>query len=140
MLMASVSRAIVLHHRITAELRCARAALAAERFRMRTARLPNALDELVPALLDEVPLDPFDAQPLRFKITDDGVVIYSIGENRGDDGGDVALRPKLGQRSMDVGFRLNPKPNQRPMDVGFRLNRLDRRGIVILEDPPPADE
>ena len=91
---------------------------------MNTGRLPSSIEELVPDYLQAVPSDPFNGEPMRFVVTDDGIVIYSVGEDGEDDGGVVALqetRPRL-------------------PDVGFRLLRPDRRGLLILDEPPPDDE
>lgn len=63
------------------------AAMAVERYRLKHDRLPNTLAELVPTYLDAVPIDPFDGQPVRYRQTDNGFVVYSIGSNLKDDGG-----------------------------------------------------
>lgn len=124
MLLPSLSRAVVLHLRITSELQCARLAVAAERFRMSQQRLPASLDELVPEFIEAVPRDPFDGQPMRFAATEHGIVIYSINENGVDDGG-IVVRQKI-------------KPYVR--DVGFRLFRPEHRGIFLTEEPAPTDD
>jgi hypothetical protein len=72
---------------IVARLRAARTALAVERFRLATRRLPSALAEIAPRYLPELPLDPFDGRPLRYKILEKGFALYSIGANKLDDGG-----------------------------------------------------
>ena len=123
-LIPSLQRAMTLHVKSTAHLHCALAAVAAERFRLNTGRLPNSPNELVPDYIDEWPTDPFDGQPMRFAVTDDGIVIYSMDENAIDDGGSVA--PVEGET--------------RPRDVGFRLFRLDRRGLLIIEDNTNPNE
>ena len=123
-LFPGLERAVTLHVRSTAHIDCARAGVAAERFRLNTGRLPNSPDELVPDYLDEWPTDPFDGQPMRFVITDDGIVIYSVNENATDDGGSVT--PVKGE--------------DRPRDVGFRLVQLERRGLLILEENTNPDE
>lgn len=70
------------------------AALAVERYRRANAgQLPASLDALVPAFLDRVPADPFDDAPIRFARRDDGYVIYAIGRDGKDDGGDIAPGP-----------------------------------------------
>jgi hypothetical protein len=125
-MMPSLSRAVVLSTKITAQLECALAGLAAERFRLATGQLPKSLEELVPQYLPGVPNDPFDAIPLHLKTTDDGIVIYSIDDNLIDDGGDVAQRPST-------------KDRKRAPDVGFRLFRPDRRGLLLVDDPPPDE-
>jgi ABC-type Na+ efflux pump permease subunit len=88
------------------ELRCAVAALAAERFRRRRGRWPERLDDLVPDFLDKVPADPFDGAPLRLRRLPDGLVIYSAGSDGQDDGGDVQTIPGVNEDGKDVGFRL----------------------------------
>jgi len=70
-----------------ATLRTARAALAVERYRQAEGGLPGGLADLVPRFLAEVPEDPFDEQPLRYKVIDGGYMVYSIGPDQADDGG-----------------------------------------------------
>lgn len=62
-------------------------ALAAERHRLGRGRLPDAVDQLVPGYLAAVPEDPFDGAPLRYRRTERGFVVYSVGEDGRDDGG-----------------------------------------------------
>jgi len=123
-LMPSLSRSVVLNTKITAQLECTLAGLAAERFRLATGQLPKSLEELVPQYLPGIPNDPFDGKSLRFTTTADGIVIYSIDENQVDDGGDVPQR-------------LPMKDRKRVLDLGFQLFRLDRRGVLLVDDPPP---
>jgi hypothetical protein len=92
-------------HDARAELRCAAAALAAERYRLAEGRWPEGLDALVPRYLAAVPADPFDGRPLRLKRLPEGVVLYSIGPDGTDDGGVVDhKRPQA--PGTDVEFRL----------------------------------
>lgn len=102
-----------------AHTRSAAVGVACERFRQRTGRWPNALTELAPDLLREVPLDPFDGKPLRYARTADGVVIYSVGLDGTDDSG----TPR------------DDRPDHRGTDVVFRLYEPDKRGL-----PPPPEE
>jgi len=64
------------------------AALAVERHRQSNdSALPEKLSQLQRQPLSVVPLDPFDGQPLRYRKLESGYVIYSIGSDRSDDGG-----------------------------------------------------
>jgi len=65
----------------------ARTALAIERFRLATGKIPAQLTDLVPKYLDQAPLDPFDGQPLRYRRTEPGYVLYSVREDGRDNGG-----------------------------------------------------
>jgi hypothetical protein len=87
------------------------AALAIERFRRANAgQPPRSLEDLVPAYLAAVPLDPFDGNPLKYKADAGGYVIYSVDRNRADDGGvlyghgtGVAVRAP---ERVDLGIRV----------------------------------
>ena len=50
-------------------------------------KLPNQLSDLVPTFLPVVPSDPFDGKPLRYKTLAKGYVVYSVGDDREDNGG-----------------------------------------------------
>ena len=68
--------------------RLAVTALALQRFRLFRGNYPEALDELVPALLPQRPIDFMDGKPLRYRPTDGNhFVLYSVGLDCIDDGG-----------------------------------------------------
>src|SRR5262245_24770697 len=94
-------------------LRCAAAALAAERYRRDHGRWPEELGDLKADYPRGVTLDPYDNQPLRFKNDGEGIVIWCLGMDRKDDGGDRAT--------------LNTY--KEGTDVGFRLWDVDKRGV-----------
>jgi hypothetical protein len=78
---------------VTATLRCSRASLAVERYRLANGALPDSLDALVPKFLNAVPTDPFNGQPLRYKRLAAGYVVYSVGEDGVDNGGTEGYGP-----------------------------------------------
>ena len=96
--------------------RCARVAVAIERFRRDHAgALPEALSALTPAYIDELPEDPLSGAPLRFSRQADAYLVYSIGPNGRDDRGDVASELHTAQgrgwgrrviRGTDIGVRV----------------------------------
>ena len=103
--------------RSQAQLRSTIAAIAAERYRLKHDAWPRGLDDLVKeGLLKEVYTDPYDGKPLRFKRTPTGIVIYSVGYNKVDNGGTLN----------------RADPRAAGSDIGFEL--WDRRGL-----PPPPD-
>jgi hypothetical protein len=101
-------------HRNQAKLRCLCAALAAELYRQSKGDWPDSLDRLTPNLLAAVPLDPYDGAPLRCHRLADGIVIYSVGADREDNGGtfdpEQPTRPgaDIGVRLWDVKHRRQP--------------------------------
>jgi hypothetical protein len=107
MLMPALQRTYQLEMRHIANRRVAHTALAVERYRLAQGTLPKALDELVPTYLDEVPIDPFDGQALRYTLLAKGYVVYSMGEDGSDDGGterDKENRHPDGTPQWDVTF------------------------------------
>ncbi len=73
--------------RVDAQVDCARVALAIERYRLAKGSLPKELADLAPRYIDKVPIDPFDGKPVRYKLTDPGYIVYSIGDDGTDEGG-----------------------------------------------------
>jgi hypothetical protein len=114
LLLPAVGKIAAAAQRDRALISCTLAALAAERFRLANKRWPNKLDELCPQFLPKVLVDPYDGKPLRLANRDDGIVIYSIGGD-GEDNGGEPLMP-------------NPTPTE-PGDLGIRLWNPDRRRL-----------
>lgn len=113
--------------RSQATVRCAIMALAAERYRLAKGHWPDSLSALVPEFVGKVATDPYDGAPLRYRRLADGVVIYSVGPDKTDDGGTLDRTNPL-RAGTDLGFRL--------WDVAQR--RQPPRPPVPEEPPPPG--
>ena len=101
-----------------AVLRCMLIAIAAERHRLRHGAWPGSTAELVSAFLPELPLDPFNGQELRYKRLPDGIVIYSVGADGTDEGGQISPTPTQ-QSATDIGVRLwDVRHRRQPPPVG----------------------
>jgi hypothetical protein len=61
--------------------------LAIERYRLAEKKLPETLEDLVPAYLPEVYVDPFDGKPLKYRQDDPGYRVWGVGEDGIDNGG-----------------------------------------------------
>jgi hypothetical protein len=93
-----------------AHIRVAQLVLAIERFRLaNNGKLPDQLSSLVPTYLDKTPVDPFDGQPIRYKRTDKGYVVYSIGADEKDDGGAERIPNAPKGSPEDVTFIVDGK-------------------------------
>ena len=76
-----------------------RTGIALERHRLAHGGHPEALAALVPEFLTEVPLDPCDGQPLRYRLQSDGSpVVWSIGIDGIDEGGKPHRNREKGDR------------------------------------------
>jgi hypothetical protein len=96
MMLPSLARVATRFAAFEARRRAALVSVAVERYRRgHQGRLPENLAALVPEFLQQVPMDPFDGQPLRFRTLSKGYVIYSVGRDRHDDGGKE--RPEKGE-------------------------------------------
>ncbi len=87
-----------------ARVASARAAVAVEIYRKRHGEYPDTLDALVPSILPEAPIDPFDGQPMRYIKEDGRVAVYSVGKNLRDDGG--SAEPDTYGYPPDIVFTL----------------------------------
>jgi len=58
-------------------------------YQKKIGRYPTSLDEVVAAgYLQKLPMDPYSDKPLIYEKTKDSFVLYSIGLNFKDDGGE----------------------------------------------------
>lgn len=72
------------------------AAIALKRYQLRHGSWPADLKTLVPEFVSQMPRDPMDGLPLRYRRNEDGTfTLYSIGRNGTDDGGDPGSAASL---------------------------------------------
>ena len=72
----------------------ARVACALERYHLAHGTYPETLDVLAPQFIEKLPHDIIGGQPLHYRRTSDGkFLLYSVGWNETDDGGQVVLKP-----------------------------------------------
>jgi hypothetical protein len=88
-----------------AQVRCLMTVLAVERYRRDKGDWPARLDDLAPKLLKKVPLDPYDGKPLRYVRVADGVIVYSVGADGIDNGGNIDRTNPVAP-GTDIGFQL----------------------------------
>lgn len=91
LMMPSGSRAALHGEWRRAERDAVQVAIALELYRRRHGEYPTALEQMVPALLPQVPPDRFTGQPVRYRIANGSLAVYSVGVDRDDDGGRAAL-------------------------------------------------
>lgn len=71
----------------------ARVACALERHRLAEGRYPDSLEALAPRFIASLPPDVISGEPLKYEHAPDGTfVLYSVGWNGADDGGELAVR------------------------------------------------
>lgn len=92
MLMPALGRAIDARDAIDCDLAGTIIMLALEQYRAQTGQYPDSLEELTPAILEEIPSDPFSANGFVYRtLANDaagrGYVLYSIGADGVDNNG-----------------------------------------------------
>lgn len=88
-----------------AYLRCTVTAFAAERYRRDQGTWPETIDKFCPDYLPVLPTDPFDGEELRLRRIEDGIVIYSVGQDKVDNNGNID-REHPNVPGVDIGVRL----------------------------------
>ena len=77
-------------------------AIALKRFQLKHGNYPAQLSELAPEFLPSVPVDPYDGKPLRYHPNADGTfLLYCVGEDGVDDGGDPNLPVGITSSSLN---------------------------------------
>ncbi len=109
-MLPAIGRSAMVAESATQRRDAALTAIALELHRRRHGRYPARLDDLVPNFLPALPIDRFDGQPLRYLLTDDGPLLYSVGADRIDDGGAAPVNEEDAQRVAPYWFRIPADP------------------------------
>jgi hypothetical protein len=102
--------------RAVARQRCLICAIAAERHRKLVGEYPTSLNDIdvelfAPTIQQSADTtDPFNGQPLKYSVTAEGVLIYSVGRDMTDDGGKVSSDHPRQQPDVGVLLRTRNPP------------------------------
>lgn len=106
-----------------AEFKATLVAVAGERYRLKTGRFPTSWSDLHPDYIPENVIDPFADRPMMMRSLPDAWVVYSLGPNEHDDGGERLstyyawwYRPDYRQwKGENLGIRvMSPGQRQQP--------------------------
>jgi hypothetical protein len=109
----TVTQNAIFQFRVTAYGRLMATDLAIREFQAANGRWPASLNELVPNYLAAVPKDPFSDEPLRYRADGKSFVVYSIGQDRRDDGGKFGNHQQSifeAGYDLDIDTMLRPQP------------------------------
>ena len=82
-----------------------RVGIALKRHKSAHGSYPATLAEIDPQFLAETLLDPFTGQPLVYRLESNGFILYSLGENRLDDGGIEENQDNRKSKVFDIVWR-----------------------------------
>lgn len=111
--------------RTRAQLLTASAAVACERFRQKTGRWPESLDEIPADILPPLPPDPYTGGPIQLRRVADGVLVFCQAD-------DLHLTART----------VEPGEDRDPLDGigrGWKLWDPDRRGVMRPANEPLPD-
>lgn len=92
-------------------MKLAEAACALERYHLAHGEFPEKLEQLSPQFIATVPLDPMVNQPFHYRRTDDGwFLLYSVGLNGTDDGGEMKSDDKKDKDDKDWPWPVPTRP------------------------------
>jgi hypothetical protein len=94
--------------RAEAEYQVQRLSVALMIFEQDEGSFPSALDQLVPGVIPEVPVDPFSGKPYVYRNNDGRFVVYSLDQNMVDDNGMSST--EVGRDKGDIVFSFTAKP------------------------------
>ena len=144
-LAANFDRAIERSYELRTEAKALVSIIALLRHKNDKAYYPENLQELVTtAYLGELPMDPWSDKPLVYSKTDEGFILYSVGRNFEDDGGEL-VRDYDGRVGMWVGegdavFWPAPKP-ETPEERNERVEKeWDKTRTIRFFGPCPHSE
>lgn len=86
-LLPSLLRSVDAYDRMATRCTLATIARDLRAYKVAHGAFPDILDELVPEYLASVPIDRFSGNPLCYRKAGEGFAVYSVGNNRTDDGG-----------------------------------------------------
>jgi hypothetical protein len=91
LIVANVNRAALTAVRTETLRRLTVTAIAIKRYELKSQQAPPDLAALVPEFLAAEPIDPMSGGPMRYRVTESGWVLYSVGEDGVDNNGDASL-------------------------------------------------
>jgi hypothetical protein len=113
MLLPTLTRACVISERLRAQMMLTRIAIALRLHMLENKNQPaESLSSLEPAFAPDELIDPFSGKKFRYRADGEGWILYSVSENRMDDGGKT--KP---DRLWDLDYVLQfPPPDAKPFE------------------------
>jgi hypothetical protein len=139
MFLPAVSAATNAEDRANAVMQLTQLAAALAEHRAAHGEYPVKLDQLVPGVLDKLPLDIHTASPFIYRRDGDGYLVYSAGDNGKDDGGSNERMNILAGRSNDDDASQTVAETAQPLIPAgaddFSI-RLPRQALELPKIPP----
>ena len=141
LMMISNNSVIEFERRTNTTLQITRLAATLAVYRAEHGGYPEKLDDLVPSLLDKLPVDLYNAKPFMYKRTDDGYLLYSAGRNGQDDNGSNKSYNNFEGQNVNDLQKLKPAQFSDIPDGADDISiRLPRPMLKLPDSPVPPSE
>jgi hypothetical protein len=121
------------------KLELTRLAAALAVYRADQGEYPADLSALVPAVLPQLPTDLYTGKPFVYHRTQDGYILYSLGENGIDDGGSHQLHSILaGQTATELNLTDEELAKRIPGNADDHALRVPRPKFQLPKPASPA--
>jgi type II secretory pathway pseudopilin PulG len=128
----ALNAAIEAEDRQNTTLELTRLAVALAVYRAEHGSYPESIDQLVPAVLERLPVEVFSGKPFVYKRSADGFLLYGVGVNGVDEGGSNERYRVLNGQSIDDLDEAEAESQQSQIPTG-----ADDNSILV---PRPAFE
>jgi hypothetical protein len=86
---------------VETRIRQARIACAIQRYALTEKTLPSSLNQVLPHYLERIPVDIVNGEPMRYRSNGKDYVLWSIGWNEKDDGGEASSGEQSPEKKLD---------------------------------------
>jgi hypothetical protein len=132
LLLPALNAATAAEDRANATIQLTQLAAALAAYRATNGKYPEKLDDLMPTILDKLPVDLYNSAPFIYRRDNDGYLLYSTGENGADDGGSSIYLSRLqGVQIDDSNSELHSKIPSGSDDISI----LQPRPPIKLRKP-----
>jgi hypothetical protein len=103
---------------------------------------PGSLDELLPNLVERLPVDVFGGKPFVYKRSADGYLLYGTGANGVDDGGSHETHRVLNGQKLDLldEAEADKLQSEIPMGADDISIRVPRPAFELPKINPPGED
>lgn len=139
-MLPALERPSVVVRQLKQETVAVRVGIAAYRHQLRHGAFPESVEAIDDDLIDFDPIDVFSGDTLRYLVTENGPLVYSVGPDRIDNGGQQGWITQTGWDGQD--YRVKAKVEWLTIDQvsSFKNNPETQTDWVLFPMPPDEYE
>ncbi|MCA9274755.1 MAG: hypothetical protein KDA29_01900 [Phycisphaerales bacterium] len=139
-MLPALDRPAVVVRQLKQETIGVRLGIAAYRHQLRHGAFPESIQAIDDDLIDFEPIDVFNADQLRYTLTENGPLVYSVGADRVDNGGRQGWITKTGWDGVDYRVKNKAEWLTAESAAGLKNDPEAQSDWVLFPMPPDEDE